>query len=56
MDSIKIRMDHFDIKVKRTKKSDKDKKNKEIHGGFSQKHMRLAEKAAGKKGSKAKGK
>jgi hypothetical protein len=32
-----------DIKVKRNKKSDKAKKNVELNGGKSQKHVRLAE-------------
>jgi hypothetical protein len=32
-----------DIKVKRNKKSDKAKRNAEINGGKSQKHIRLAE-------------
>jgi hypothetical protein len=38
-----------DIKVKRNKKSDKAKKNFEINGGKSQKHVRLAEQVKAKK-------
>jgi hypothetical protein len=52
-------MDHSEPKTKRDKKSDKAKKNFELNGGLSQKHIRLAqalkeaqaaEKSPGKKG------
>jgi hypothetical protein len=46
----------YDIKTKRDKKSDKAKEKFDKTGGFSQKHVRiaeaLAEKAASKKQSK----
>ena len=38
-----------DIKVKRNKKSDKAKKNFELNGGKTQKHVRLAEQVKEKK-------
>jgi len=31
------------IKIHRTKKSDKDKRNKELHGNLTQKHVRKVE-------------
>jgi hypothetical protein len=39
----------YDPKIKRNKKSDKAKKSFEKNGGFSQKHVRLAEALASKK-------
>lgn len=34
---------HDEIKVKRSKKSDKEKKNQELNGKFSAKHVRQME-------------
>ena len=42
-----------DIKTKRSKKSDKAKKNFEHNGKFSQKHVRLIEELAAKRTAKA---
>jgi hypothetical protein len=42
-----------DIKVKRSKKSDKAKKNFEKNGKFSQKHVRQIEELAAKRVTKA---
>ena len=48
-------MDH-DIKTRRDKKSDKAREKFEKTGGFSQKHIRISEKAASKNQSKSQGK
>jgi hypothetical protein len=37
----------YDIKVKRNKKSDKSKRNKELYGKFSSKHIRQIELKSG---------
>jgi hypothetical protein len=36
-------MTHDDIKIKRNKKSDKERRNQEIYGKFSSKHVRQME-------------
>lgn len=45
-------MDTDSYKVKRSKKTDKAKKTYEKNGGFSQKHIRLAEALATKSQAK----
>jgi len=47
-------MDYKEPKVKRAKKSDKGKQSYEKNGGFTQKHIRLAEARQQKQGNTAK--
>ena len=53
---IKSREMDYEPKTKRDKKSDKAKRNFEKNGGFSQKHIRLAEAVAEAKAKKSPGK
>jgi len=45
----RYKMPDYDICVKRTKKSDKAKKNKEYNGSYTAKHVRIQEEIQNKK-------